>query len=188
MSSLLSFMIFLMMPKGGKYTTNLENCEYKSSEIWRDDITQVWKNALDYHGEHSAIGIMAKYMYDVFIDLADSKVPEDEEQWVFQIINHTLKLRKLKNVSGQNFSTVHPITDDIINDERKKLTIALRKLNSKEDIAQITRILMLLDQNPQIDIKYKECLVDLSAIPRETLYLMILYVKRRFKELNMSYP
>ena len=172
----------------GTIKTKLENKQYHNSEEWKNDITLVWSNAIDYNGNDSVIATAAKYLNDLFIDTVDIKIPESEKDWLFSIMHYLNKIKQIKNQTGNNYAVLHPVNSHNLDSETKKLIKALNSLNDEEDAIQITRILLLYEKDIKIDNEQTLASIDISTLSTDTIYMLICYAQRRFKELGKEYP
>ena len=172
----------------GTIQKRLENNEYKSFAQWKNDVSLVWSNAISYNGQDTAIGDLAMYMNDLFNKYVDEKMPENEESWISSLIHFSLKLKTLKNSTGKKLSSVFPVNKSNRADEIRKLSVALNNLKEKEDIVQITRIILLFEQKPKLDLTHTKEETNLNDLSDDTIYCLILYARRRYFELKMEYP
>ena len=173
----------------GEIRKKLENKEYETYEDWKYDINLVWSNAIEYNGTKSAIGIMVSVIKDEFNKLIRKKIPKNDGEWILSISNLTSKLNNFKKEYKKKYYYVHPLHHGNYEKQVSCFLKAAEKLTEKEDYIQMNRICSLFEKkfNPPFstDNIMTVCIDSLSV---DSIYLLILYAKRRFKELNLEYP
>lgn len=79
----------------GTVLQNLKDNKYQSIEQWKNDMNQIWKNAMIYNEPSSPIYIIAQDLSELFKKKVESIPKTPVEEWVMKMRKEHAKLQKL---------------------------------------------------------------------------------------------
>lgn len=79
----------------GTVLQNLSENKYQSIDQWKNDVNQIWKNAMTYNDPSSPIYIIALDLSETFKKMAESIPKTPTEEWVRKLRKEHAKLQRL---------------------------------------------------------------------------------------------
>ncbi|OHT16875.1 Bromodomain containing protein [Tritrichomonas foetus] len=173
--------------------SRLENNQYKSVDLWEQDVNLIWYNAEKFNGSHSYIFILASALAKRFSKIkrvVDIERLEDWTKWFFEFEARLDTLTKSSPPKARKHfpaalvreATKVPFTEE----EFTALDKALKDLTTPNDLLYLNNILR--HHASKIDINAEPVSVDLRELPNQALHLMKEYSMKRFQEMGKTYP
>jgi hypothetical protein len=79
----------------GTVLQRLYDGKYASLERWKDDVNQIWKNAVLYNGEGTLFDSLSRELGDMFTRYCEMIPKSDWETWIFKLKKTHDKLEKI---------------------------------------------------------------------------------------------
>lgn len=177
----------------GKILDRLKRGEYNEVKTWEKDVNTVFQNAEIYNGKDSFVSVIAHHMAEHFKVLKKRLDTKKISGWMKFLYLSREKLDRLLLSPPSGVGPIFPIRrapspSDYAPFSSRELDCLVQASHTgynKQDLLQITKILMIDDAVPngQEDLE-----VNVDKLSPKTLHMLKDFFKKKLHQMNLEYP
>ena len=171
----------------------LASNRYATISQWEKDVRQVFLLVEKINSDNDFYGILAREMEHLFKKYEDYHLRTKTPKWAYAIVKLDKKLDSILQFPPPIVIANTPIDPNVVSiekpfseDEMNSFVKYSQFLNSEEDNRAILSIIRRYQ--PELEIKEKNALVDVSDLSRETMLALRKFFTERLASMNMQYP